>query len=46
MTMNMNGQADGRCWADKLREQLHACNGAPAHQRPHDDPKDHPSLLA
>jgi hypothetical protein len=46
MTLHANGQADPRRWADRLRERLHPRRGIAPHQRPHDDPRGHPSLLA
>jgi hypothetical protein len=46
MTLDANGQADPRQWADRLRERLHPRGGTPPQQRPHDDPRGRPSLLA
>jgi hypothetical protein len=46
MTLALNGQADDRVWADRLRERLHHRDGWGPGQRPHDDPKDEPSLVA
>jgi hypothetical protein len=46
MTLHTNGRADPRRWADRLRERLHPRGGVPPQQRPHDDPKGQPSLLA
>lgn len=45
MTLDMRGQADGREWADRLREQLYLAGGRPKNQRPHDDPKGVHSLF-
>jgi hypothetical protein len=39
MTLDMRGRADGREWADRLRERLYLAGGRPQNQRPHDDPK-------
>lgn len=46
MTLDLTGQADGRQWADRLRERLYLAGGRPANQRPHDDPKGTHSLIA
>lgn len=46
MTLHANGQADPRRWADRLRERLYHRRGIAPHQRPHDDPRGRPSLLA
>jgi hypothetical protein len=46
MTLHANGQADPRRWADRLRERLHPRGGIAPHQRPHDDPRNQPSLIA
>jgi hypothetical protein len=46
MTLELTGQADGRQWADRLRERLYLVGGRPTNQRPHDDPKGTPSLIA
>jgi hypothetical protein len=46
MTLDLTGRADGRHWADRLRERLYLAGGRPANQRPHDDPKGTPSLIA
>jgi hypothetical protein len=46
MTLHANGQADPRRWADRLRERLYPRAGIPPKQRPHDDPRGQPSLLA
>jgi hypothetical protein len=45
MTLDMLGKADGRDWADRLRERLYLAGGRPANQRPHDDPKGLHSLF-
>ena len=45
MTLDLLGKADGRKWADRLREQLYLAGGRPQNQRPHDDPKGVPSLF-
>ena len=45
MTLDLLGKADGREWADRLREQLYLAGGHPQNQRPHDDPKGVPSLF-
>jgi len=45
MTLDLLGKADGRRWADRLREQLYLAGGRPENQRPHDDPKGAPSLF-
>lgn len=46
MTLHANGQADPRRWADRLRKRLHPHGGIAPHQRPHDDPRNQPSLIA
>jgi hypothetical protein len=46
MTLHANGDADPRRWADRLRERLHPRGGVAPQQRPHDDPRGWPSLLA
>ena len=46
MTLDLTGQADGREWADRIRERLYLAGGRPANQRPHDDPRHSPSLIA
>jgi hypothetical protein len=46
MTLHGTGQADPRRWADRLRQRLHPRRGIAPQQRPHDDPRGHPSLLA
>ncbi len=45
MTLDMLGRADGREWADRLRERLYLAGGRPTNQRPHDDPKGVHSLF-
>ena len=45
MTLDMRGQADGRDWADRLRERLYLAGGRPTNQRPHDDRKGIHSLF-
>ena len=44
-TLDMLGKADGREWADRLRERLYLAGGRPTNQRPHDDPKGVHSLF-
>jgi hypothetical protein len=39
MTLDLLGKADGREWADRLREGLYLVGGRPQNQRPHDDRK-------
>jgi hypothetical protein len=46
MTLDLAGRADGRQWADCLRERLYLAGGRPDNQRPHDDPKGTHSLIA
>lgn len=46
MALGIDGRADGRQWADRLREQLHLAGGHAESQRPHDDPKGSYSLIA
>jgi hypothetical protein len=46
MTLDLRGQADGREWADRLRERLYLAGGRPNNQRPHDDPKGIHSLFS
>lgn len=46
MTLDLDGRADGRAWADRLRERLYLAGGRPHNQRPHDDPKGSHSLIA
>ena len=45
MTLDLLGKADGRQWADRLRERLYLAGGRPRNQRPHDDPKGLHSLF-
>jgi hypothetical protein len=45
MTLDLLGKADGRDWADRLRERLYLAGGRPENQRPHDDPKGVHSLF-
>jgi Transposase, Mutator family len=45
MTLDLLGKADGRAWADRLRDRLYLAGGRPANQRPHDDPKGVHSLF-
>ena len=45
MTLDLLGKADGRDWADRLRERLYLAGGRPTNQRPHDDPKGVHSLF-
>lgn len=45
MTLDLLGRADGRDWADRLRERLYLAGGRPENQRPHDDPKGVHSLF-
>jgi hypothetical protein len=45
MTLDLLGKADGREWADRLRESLYLAGGRPANQRPHDDRKGVQSLF-
>jgi hypothetical protein len=45
MTLDLLGKADGRQWADRLRERLHLAGGRPHNQLPHDDPKGVHSLF-
>jgi hypothetical protein len=44
-TLDLLGKADGREWADRLRERLYLAGGRPQNQRPHDDPKGVHSLF-
>lgn len=37
MTLDLQGKADARDWADRLRERLYLAGGRPRNQRPHDD---------
>jgi hypothetical protein len=46
MTLDLNGRADGREWADRLRERLYLAGGRPDNQRPHDDRKGIYSLIS
>lgn len=46
MTLYAAGDADPRRWADRLRERLHPSDGIAPQQRPHDDPRGQPSLIA
>jgi hypothetical protein len=46
MTLDLLGKADGREWADRLRERLYLVGGRPQNQRPHDDPKGFLSLFS
>jgi hypothetical protein len=46
MTLHANGRAEPRRWADRVRERLYPRGGVPPQQRPHDDPRGLPSLLA
>ena len=39
MTMDLRGRADGRVWAERLRERIYLAGGAATHSRPHDDRK-------
>ena len=45
ITLELTSGADGRQWADRLREHLYLAGGRPANQRPHDDAKGTPSLI-
>ncbi|MGH2832365.1 MAG: hypothetical protein ACRDK2_06280 [Solirubrobacteraceae bacterium] len=45
MTLDLQGKADSRQWADRLREQLYLAGGRPKNQRSHDDPKGVHSLF-
>lgn len=45
-TLDLTGKADGRAWADRLRERLYLAGGRPHKQRPHDDLKGSYSLIA
>jgi hypothetical protein len=44
--LDLSGHADGREWADRIRERLYLAGGRPVNQRPHDDPKGSHSLIA
>lgn len=46
IALDVDGRADGRQWADRLRECLHLAGGHAKSQRPHDDPKGSYSLIA
>jgi hypothetical protein len=46
MTLHVDGRADGRVWADRLRERLRDRRGIAPEQRPHDDRKGQRSLVA
>jgi hypothetical protein len=46
MALDMRGQADGRIWADRLRERTYLRGGRSPEQRPHDDARDVVSLTA
>jgi hypothetical protein len=46
MALDLNGRADGREWADRLRERLYLAGGRPHNQRPHDDRKGMYSLIS
>jgi hypothetical protein len=46
MTLELDGEADGRLWADRLRERIYLAAGRAAAQRPHDDAKGTHSLFA
>jgi hypothetical protein len=46
IALDIDGGADGRQWADLLRERLHLADGHAASQRPHDDSKGSYSLVA
>ena len=39
MTMDMRRRADGRVWADRLRERIYLAGGGASPIRPRDDPK-------
>jgi hypothetical protein len=45
MTLDLRESANGRLWADHIRERILA-GGHARHIRPHDDPKGTHSLLA
>ncbi len=46
LTLGLNGQANERAFAKAIRLHLEGHRGRPLlHQRPHDDPKGHPSLF-
>lgn len=46
MVLDLRGQANGRVWADLLRERPHTNNGRARPVRPHDDRAGTSSLLA
>jgi hypothetical protein len=46
IALDLRGQADGRAWADRLRERTYLPGRHAAQQRPHDDPKKVVSLTA
>jgi hypothetical protein len=46
MALDIDGRADGRRWADRLRERLYLAGGHAEGQRPHDDPRGINSLVA
>lgn len=46
MLLDIRGQANGRVWADLLREHLYLAGGTAPRQREHDDPRRAYSLLA
>jgi hypothetical protein len=46
MTLELSGEADGRLWADRLRERLYLAGGHAVAQRSHDDSKGTHSLFA
>lgn len=45
MTLDLNGRADEREWADRIRERVYLAGGHSGHRRPHDDPKGVYSLV-
>jgi hypothetical protein len=45
MTLDMRESANGRLWADRIRERICLVGGHACRVRPHDDPKDTYSLL-
>jgi hypothetical protein len=45
MALDLGGEADGRLWADRLRERIYLADGRAAAQRPHDDAKGTHSLF-
>jgi hypothetical protein len=44
-TVDLRTTADGRQWADRIRERIYLAGGHATQQRPHDDPKGTYSLL-